>query len=88
MHEAYEAAAAEAGWETQARSRVPWQDVPEANKVAMRAAYAAALRHAADVLTPICPYREREDHPTDCNWTPYRWIRPDDLRRLADEATP
>ena len=38
MHDRYEAAAAEAGWKTQERSRVPWSDVPEANKVTMRAA--------------------------------------------------
>jgi hypothetical protein len=47
LHDAYEAAAAKAGWETQARSRVPWEDVPEANKVTMRAAVAALL----DALT-------------------------------------
>lgn len=47
MHDAYEAAAAKAGWETQERSRKPWVDVPEANKVTMRAAVAAAL----DALT-------------------------------------
>ena len=42
MHDAYEARAAEVGWETQARSRVAWADVPEANKQAMYAAVAAA----------------------------------------------
>lgn len=47
MHDAYEAAAAQAGWETQERSRKPWEDVPEANKVTMRAAVSAAL----DALT-------------------------------------
>lgn len=47
MHDAYEAAASKAGWETQERSRKPWADVPEANKVTMRAAVAAAL----DALT-------------------------------------
>lgn len=47
MHDAYEAAATQAGWETQARSRVPWEDVPEANKVTMRASVAALL----DALT-------------------------------------
>jgi hypothetical protein len=47
MHDAYEAAAVKAGWETQERSRKPWADVPEANKVTMRAAVAAAV----DALT-------------------------------------
>lgn len=41
MHDAYERAAAGAGWETQAASRKPWADVPEANKVTMRAAVMA-----------------------------------------------
>lgn len=43
MHGAYEGAAVDAGWETQARSRVPWADVPDANKVTMRAAVSALL---------------------------------------------
>ena len=43
MHDAYEAAAAEAGWQTQQASRVPWADVPEANKATMRAAVTALL---------------------------------------------
>lgn len=43
MHDAYEAAAVGAGWETQERSRKPWADVPEANKVTMRAAVSALL---------------------------------------------
>jgi hypothetical protein len=43
MHDAYEAAAVQAGWETQARSRKPWADVPEANKATMRAAVTALL---------------------------------------------
>lgn len=48
MHDAYEAAAAEAGWETQERSRKPWADVPEANKVTMRRAVSALLAHLAE----------------------------------------
>lgn len=47
MHDAYEAAATKAGWETQERSRKPWEDVPEANKETMRVAVSAAL----DALT-------------------------------------
>lgn len=43
MHDAYEKAALGAGWETQKASRKPWADVPEANKVTMRAAVAALL---------------------------------------------
>ena len=40
MHDRYETAAIGAGWQTNPRSRVPWADVPEANKVTMRAAVA------------------------------------------------
>jgi len=43
MHDAYEAAAERHGWSTQARSRKPWADVPEANKATMREAVAAVL---------------------------------------------
>lgn len=43
MHDAYEAAAVTEGWETQQRSREPWEDVPEANKRTMRAAVQALL---------------------------------------------
>jgi hypothetical protein len=43
MHDAYEKAAVGAGWETQQASRKPWADVPEANKVTMRAAVSALL---------------------------------------------
>jgi hypothetical protein len=43
MHDAYEAAALEAGWQTQTASRKPWDEVPEANKVTMRAAIRALL---------------------------------------------
>lgn len=45
MHDAYEAAATEAGWETQERSRKPWADVPEANKATMRVAVRALIDH-------------------------------------------
>ena len=43
MHDAYEKAAVGAGWETQKSSRKPWADVPEPNKVTMRAAVGALL---------------------------------------------
>lgn len=51
MHDAYEAAAVEAGWKTQARSRKTWADVPEPNKVTMRRAVSALLAHLS-TLTP------------------------------------
>jgi hypothetical protein len=43
MHDAYEKAAVGAGWETQAASRKPWSEVPEANKQTMRAAVQALI---------------------------------------------
>ncbi len=45
MHHAYESAAVGAGWATQKASRKPWADVPEPNKVTMRAAVSALLEH-------------------------------------------
>ena len=50
MHDAYEQAAIEAGWETQERSRVPWIDVPEANKATMRASVSAIFTVAGYVI--------------------------------------
>lgn len=43
MHDVYEHAASQVGWETQERSRKPWSDVPEANKRAMRRSVLAML---------------------------------------------
>lgn len=43
MHDAYESAAVSNGWETQAKSRKPWSEVPEENKATMRAAVSALL---------------------------------------------
>ena len=43
QHDAYEAAAVEAGWTTQQASRKPWAEVPEANKQTMRASVAVVL---------------------------------------------
>jgi hypothetical protein len=43
MHDAYEKAAVGAGRETQQASRKPWADVPEPNKVTMRAAVQALM---------------------------------------------
>jgi hypothetical protein len=42
-HDAYEAAAKGAGWETQEASRKAWEQVPEPNKVTMRASIKAVL---------------------------------------------
>lgn len=52
MHDAYELAAVVAGWETQQRSRKPWAEVPDANKVTMRAAVGALLSHLAGLAVP------------------------------------
>jgi len=43
QHDAYETAAVVSGWETQADSRKPWADVPEANKRTMRSSITALL---------------------------------------------
>jgi hypothetical protein len=53
LHEEYEKAAAAYGWETNGTSRVPWREVPAANKATMRTAVAALL----DDLR--VPYRDR-----------------------------
>ncbi|WP_285600055.1 hypothetical protein [Kineosporia sp. NBRC 101731] len=45
MHDAYEAAAAESGWEAQEASRKPWEQVPESNKATMRKAVTALMQH-------------------------------------------
>lgn len=45
MHDAYEAAAPEAGWETNIASRTAWDEVPEANKQTMRAAVRALVEY-------------------------------------------
>lgn len=43
LHDAYEAAAQRNGWDTQARSRKPWEVVPEENKQTMRDAVRALI---------------------------------------------
>lgn len=55
MHDAYEKAAVGAGWETNPESRKPWADVPESNKVTMRAAVGALLSS----LDPFIDTRRR-----------------------------
>lgn len=47
MHDAYEQAAVEAGWETQSRSRKPWSGVFEATKATMRVAVMAMVESIA-----------------------------------------
>lgn len=48
MHDAYERAAIGAGWDTNPASRKPWAEVPEPNKITMRAAVAALLAALRD----------------------------------------
>lgn len=43
FHEAYEELAASHGWQTQERSRVPWEDVPLENRNLMLATVARLL---------------------------------------------
>lgn len=50
MHDAYERAAVDAGWETNPASRKPWTSVPEANKQTMRAAISALLTSTNPVV--------------------------------------
>lgn len=73
MHDAYEAAAVQSGWETQERSRKPWSDVPEANKATMRAAVGALLDWLptaggkVDTAPDGCACEEPEPwHDDDC----------------------
>lgn len=54
MHEAYEDAAKESGWETNLASRVEWEDVPQANKIAMYHAVSTLWDHI-DSLFGIKP---------------------------------
>jgi hypothetical protein len=48
LHDAYEEAAVQTGWQTNPRSRVPWEDVPEANKQTMRSAVVALFEWLGD----------------------------------------
>lgn len=50
LHDCYEAAAVKNGWETQARSRKPWDEVPEENKQTMRDAVTGAWPLIADII--------------------------------------
>lgn len=75
MHSAYEEAATKAGWQTQARSRVPWADVPEANKITMRAAVTAIepLIHA-DALREAAAYYDKYG-PFEWKYSISPWLR-------------
>ena len=74
MHDAYETAAVASGWATQERSRVPWTDVPEANKITMRAAvqalldaYESAAYAALERVEQLCSCWDalaKGEHPT------------------------
>lgn len=50
MHEKYEDAAAHYGWATNPRSRVPWEDLPAANRATMLAAIIRTLDDLGDEL--------------------------------------
>lgn len=52
-HLSYEMAAKDAGWETQKASRVAWDDLPEPNKQAMRAAISAVCDEIDAQATPL-----------------------------------
>lgn len=76
-HDAYEVAAAAAGWETNRRSRVSWDEVPDENKVAMRAGTAAALS--------VVPAPLALPEPTDTGgeFAGPLWIRPGSIVEMA-----
>lgn len=63
QHDAYEVAAVREGWQTQAASRRPWSEVPEANKATMRASMRAVLAEVAKeakyrFITDTSPHAE------------------------------
>jgi len=91
-HEAYERAAAESGWATNPASRTDWNDVPEANKIAMRAsvvAVAAAVRAEAVAEQAKLDQAEQPINLTEMRrWahkTPDRFAR-DAVLACADEV--
>jgi hypothetical protein len=59
LHDAYEQAARLSGWQTQVASRVPWDEVPEANRMATRVAAAALVAY----LSTHEPQPDQEAHP-------------------------
>lgn len=84
-HNAYEAAAINAGWETNPRSRVPWAEVPEANKATMRASIDAVrreiLRTVYDEIHAECRWQEEMKRRTKNIET--RIWRTDTIKRLT-----
>jgi plastocyanin len=50
MHNAYETAAKQTGWETQKKSRVTWEELPEENKATMRIAVGALVDFLSERL--------------------------------------
>lgn len=65
LHDAYEKASLETGWQTQEVSRVSWADLPEANKATMRIAirtllteYQAKTLEAVKGLEKYLEYQE------------------------------
>lgn len=74
LHDAYEAAAVDQGWQTQQASRKPWAEVPEANKATMRAAVRAivpaVLRDAADAAVA-----EEQPNPSTQALAAAIWLR-------------
>lgn len=46
FHEAYERLAPDFGYDTRPESAVPWEDVPEANRLLMRAVVADVFDHS------------------------------------------
>ena len=60
LHDAYEAAAAKTGWQTNPASRVPWDEVPTANRTATRVAVRAVLEHLRAAL-PTPPEQDGDE---------------------------
>lgn len=48
-HDEYERVAAVVGWQTNPRSRVPWEELPHDNQIAM----VESMRAARDALLPL-----------------------------------
>lgn len=80
MHDAYEAAAIQMGWQTQERSRNPWVDLPEANKATMRAAVDALLGW----LAAHAPEADRADGHVQFTDESGTWCSKDCPRPVAE----
>ena len=86
QHDAYEDAAVIEGWTTQAASRKPWADVPEANKATRRRSLAAVL----DLMESEGRLQEPTGTPPPTEASGWRWATRAEgsvnLLRRADEA--